>query len=242
MTAHILNLSLVDYKLPYVIYLANVSIPFLWMFLFPTSKCQVVPLAIKHYDDSVLVASCSFLLELCGLTATLLRVDVAVLRRVSSYYDSIRHNAHYGHVLLSGSAIHVVSHEGDIILSLVQALADNFSHHDHLNIFEHRHGTYKASKGKKPPLPLMTVLQHLEKASMPLIDEGKTCGYWLSSGIGDGYGFRSQQKDASRHWNLVTEFCHMHHIPLSTKYLALLARDNDWVHPNLLSFPFTGVQ
>jgi len=204
---------------------------------FSVLQCQVVPLAIMHFEDSVLVASCSFLLELCGLPARLLRVDVAVLRRISSYYNSIRHNAQFAHVSPLRSAIHAVSHEGDIIFSLAQALADNYVHHDHLNSLEHRHGPYKVSKGKQPSRSIMSVLQHLEKASLPVIDEGKTCGYWLSSGNGDGYEFRSQQNDASLHWNLVTEFCQMHHLPLSTKYLALLASDNDWVLISL-SFPF----
>lgn len=191
-----------------------------------------------HFEDSVLVASCIFLLELCGLPASLLRVDVAVLKRISSYYNSIRHNAQYGRVSPRGSAIHAVSHEGDITVSLAQALADNNIHHDHLKIIDQRHDSYKVSKGKQPPRSLMTVLQHLEKASLPSIDEGKTCGYWLSSGNGDSYELRSQQKDASLQWNLVTAFCQMHHLPLSTKYLALLANDNDWV---LLyfSFPFS---
>lgn len=190
---------------------------------------SVVPLAIMHFEDSVLVASCSFLLELCGVPATLLRVDVAVLWRISSYYSSIRHNTLYGHVSPRGSAIHAVPHEGDIMLSIVQALADNYMHNDYHNILEQKHSSSKVPNGKQPSRSLMTVLQHLEKASLPLIDEGKTCGYWLSSGYGDGHEFRSHQKDASLHWKLVTEFCHMHQLPLSTKYLALLAADNDWV-------------
>ncbi|ONK80835.1 uncharacterized protein A4U43_C01F22320 [Asparagus officinalis] len=190
---------------------------------------SVVPLAITHFEDSVLVASCAFLLELCGLSATLLRVDVAVLQRISSYYNSVRQNPHYGHVSPRESALHAASQEGDTILSLAQALADNYLHHDHAHILDQRHVSHEVLKGGQPPRSLMTVLQHLEKASLPLIDEGKTCGNWLSSGNGDGYEFRAQQKDASMRWNLVTEFCHMHRLPLSTKYLSLLANDNDWV-------------
>jgi spatacsin len=59
--------------------------------------------------------------------------------------------------------------------------------------------------------------------------DGKTCGSWLLTGSGDGTELRDQQKVASQHWNLVTAFCQMHQLPLSTKYLAVLARDNDWV-------------
>jgi spatacsin len=59
--------------------------------------------------------------------------------------------------------------------------------------------------------------------------DGKTCGSWLLTGIGDGTELREKQKVASQYWNLVTLFCQMHQLPLSTKYLTVLARDNDWV-------------
>ncbi|XP_008786547.2 uncharacterized protein LOC103704848 [Phoenix dactylifera] len=189
---------------------------------------SVVPLAIMHFEDSVLVASCAFFLELCGLSASILRVDIAALRRISAYYNSAEHNVHYEHVSPRGSVLHAVSHEGDLTASLARALADDYIHHDHLNILEKKDGPSEVSKDK-PSQPLMSVLHHLEKASLPPIDESETSGTWLLSGIGDGSEFRSRQKDASRCWNLVTAFCQMHHLPLSTKYLALLANDNDWV-------------
>ncbi|KAJ4966442.1 hypothetical protein NE237_018291 [Protea cynaroides] len=189
---------------------------------------SVVPLAIVHFEDSVLVASCAFLLELCGLSSSMLHVDIAALRRISSFYKSNDYNEHSKHLSPKGSAFHVVSHEGDIAVSLAQALADDYLHNDIASTIEQKDSKSKTGY-KKPLRALVAVLQHLERASLPLMVDGKTCGSWLLSGNGDGTEYRSQQKTASQHWDLVTTFCQMHQIPQSTKYLALLAKDNDWV-------------
>ncbi|KAJ6768553.1 hypothetical protein OIU74_022250 [Salix koriyanagi] len=75
--------------------------------------------------------------------------------------------------------------------------------------------------------------------------DGKTCGSWLLTGIGDGTELRDQQKVASQHWNLATLFCQMHQLPLSTKYLTVLARNNDWVgflsEAQIGGYPFDSV-
>ncbi|CBI21531.3 unnamed protein product, partial [Vitis vinifera] len=189
---------------------------------------SVTPLAIIHFEDSVLVASCAFLLELCGLSASMLRIDIAALRRISSFYKSSEYTEHYRQLSPKGSALHAVSHEVDITNSLAQALADDYVGHDGSSIVKQK-GTPNSVTSKRPSRALMLVLQHLEKVSLPLMADGKSCGSWLFSGNGDGAELRSQQKAASQHWNLVTVFCQMHQIPLSTKYLGLLARDNDWV-------------
>ncbi|KAF5960350.1 hypothetical protein HYC85_001559 [Camellia sinensis] len=168
---------------------------------------MVVPLAIMHFGDSVLVASCAFLLELCGLSASMLRIDIAALRRISSFYKPSDYSDHYRQLSPKGSAFHSVDSPGVI----------------------KKTGNLNAVTNRQPSRALMLVLQHLEKVSLPLLFDGKTCGSWLLSGNGDGAELRSQQKIASQHWNLVTVFCQMHQISLSTKYLALLARDNDWV-------------
>ncbi|XP_042492983.1 uncharacterized protein LOC122072667 isoform X2 [Macadamia integrifolia] len=190
---------------------------------------SVVPLAIAHFEDSVLVSSCAFLLELCGLSASMLRVDIAALRCISSFYKSNGYNEHSKHLSPKGSAFHVVSHEGDIAISLAQALADDYLHNDIASTIKQKN-TKSRTGYKKPLRALIAVLQHLERASLPLMVDGKTCGSWLSSGNGDGTEYRSQQKAASQHWDLVTTFCQMHQIiPQSTKYLAALAKDNDWV-------------
>ncbi|KAF6149487.1 hypothetical protein GIB67_011388 [Kingdonia uniflora] len=165
---------------------------------------SVIPLAIVHYEDSMLVASCAFLLELCGLSARMLQVDIAALRRISSFYRSSEYTEHVSHLSPKGS--------GDITSSLARALADHYMHHD-----------------ERPSRALMAVLQHLENASLPLMIDGKTCGSWLLRGNGDETDIRFLQKAASEHWSLVTSFCQMHQIPLSTKYIAVLANDNDWV-------------
>lgn len=191
---------------------------------------QVMPLAIMHFEDTVLVASCAFLLELCGLSASMLRVDVAVLRRISSYYSLVTHGSQHDPASSKGSLFNATTpHKTDLAMSLARALADDYVHHDGHRSLEQKNDGNHCSRSKKSSHSLRTVLHHLERASLPTLEEGRTCGSWLSSGIGDGSEFRSQQKDASQRWKLVTTFCQMHNIPLSTKYLAVLANDNDWV-------------
>lgn len=185
---------------------------------------SVVPLAIMHFEDSVLVASCAFLLELCGSSASMLRIDIAALRRISSFYKSTEINENFKQLSPKVSAFHATSRESDITHSLARALADDYLHQDSA-IKTKPKGTPNSVTSKRA---LVLVLQHLEKASLPVM-EGNTCGSWLLSGNGNGTELRSQQKAASQHWNLVTVFCQMHQLPLSTKYLAVLARDNDWV-------------
>ncbi|CAL4895148.1 unnamed protein product [Urochloa decumbens] len=189
---------------------------------------SVAPLAITNFEDSTLVASCIFLLELCGLCANMLRLDIAALRRISSYYKSVQQNKHFDLPSPKGPELHVQSHGADIVPALARALAEDYVQSDHLHVLEQTQ-TSMAPKREQTPQPLISILQHLEKASLPSLDEGKTCGFWLLTGVGDASLYRSQQNEASQHWNLVTEFCQAHHLPLSTKYLALLANDNDWV-------------
>lgn len=189
---------------------------------------SVMPLAIINFEDSVLVASCALFLELCGFSASMLRIDIAALRRMSSFYKSSENIESLKQVSTKGSAFHAVSHGSDITESLARALADEHLHQDNSSTAKQK-GASNLAAGKQPSRALMLVLQHLEKASLPPMVDGKTCGSWLLSGNGDGIELRSQQKAASHHWNLVTTFCQMHHLPLSTKYLSVLARDNDWV-------------
>ncbi|XP_058186031.1 uncharacterized protein LOC131303262 isoform X4 [Rhododendron vialii] len=204
---------------------------------------SVVPLAIMHFGDSVLVASCAFLLELCGLSASMLRIDVAALRRISSFYKSSDYRDHYKQVSHKGSASHAVSHEGDITDSLARALADDYLHNVTPGVVRKTSNSNAISN--RQPRALMLVLQHLEKVSLPLLSDGKTCGSWLMSGNGDGAELRSQQNIASQHWNLVTVFCQMHRIRLSSKYLSILARDNDWIgflsEAQIGEYPFEAV-
>lgn len=203
-------------------------------FLIILSGVQVVPQAIIHFKDSVLVASCAFLLELSGLPASILHIDISALRRISSFYRSSDY-ADYRNQLMQlsprGSALHATLTEGgDITESLARALADDYLHNDYPSTIK-RKALQNDYACKPPSRTLVIFLQHLEKASLPSYADGMTCGSWLSTGNGDGVELRSQQKSASQNWNLVTIFCQMHQISLSTKYLALLARDNDWVCP-----------
>lgn len=187
-----------------------------------------MPLAIMHFEDPILVASCAFVLELCGISASMLRMDIAALRRISSYFKSTENNDDQRQFSPKGSAFHAVSLEGDIVESLARALADHYLHQDSASSTKKKK-TPSLVTGQRSSRALIHVLHHLEKASLPLMVDGNTCGSWLLSGNGDGIDLRSQQKAASQHWNLVTVFCQMHHLPLSTKYLDVLARDNDWV-------------
>ncbi|MED6158928.1 hypothetical protein PIB30_037567 [Stylosanthes scabra] len=185
---------------------------------------EVLPIAIMHFEDSMLVASCAFLLELCGLSASMLRTDIAVLKRVSSFYKLSENNENLRQLSPKGSMFHARSHEGDVTESLARALADEYLHKDSAV-----NSTGDGASGGRPSRALMLVLYHLEKASLPQVLDGNTYGSWLLTGNGDGAQLRSERKAASQRWSLVTNFCRMHQLPLSTKYLALLARDNDWV-------------
>ncbi|KAL7104527.1 hypothetical protein ACP275_08G250800 [Erythranthe tilingii] len=187
---------------------------------------SVIPLAIEHFDDSVLVASCAFLLELCGLSASILRIDIAALQRISSFYKSAENN-HYRQPSPRGSVFFPTPVEVNVTESLARSLADDYLHKSSSNTTQK--GDRNNSIYNQPSRALLLVLHHLEKASLPTPFSGATCGSWLSCGNGDGAELRSQQKAASQHWQLVTIFCQMHNIHLSTKYLAVLARDNDWV-------------
>ncbi|GMI67631.1 hypothetical protein like AT4G39420 [Hibiscus trionum] len=186
---------------------------------------SVTPFAITHFEDNVLVASCAFLLELCGLSASMLQVDVASLRRISFFYKSIQNKENSRQLSSKSSAFHAATHDDSIMESLARALADECMYGDNSK----QRGSLISFSSKQPSRALMLVLQHLEKASLPQLVEGKTCGSWLLTGNGDGTDLRSQQKAASQYWSMVTLFCQIHQLPLSTKYLAVLARDNDWV-------------
>ncbi|XP_006643839.2 uncharacterized protein LOC102717287 isoform X2 [Oryza brachyantha] len=189
---------------------------------------SVAPLAITNFEDSTLVASCTLLLELCGLSANMLRLDIAALQRISDYYKSFHQNKQCELSSPRSPRLHVLSHGADIVPTLARALAEDYVQSDHLHVLEQKQPS-KSPKREHPSQPLKAILHHLEKASLPVLEEGRTCGFWLLSGIGDASLYRTQQNEASQHWNLVTEFCQAHHLPLSTKYLALLANDNDWV-------------
>lgn len=192
---------------------------------------QVAPLAITNFEDSTLVASCTFLLELCGLCANMLRLDIAALQRISSYYKSFQQNKQCDLSSPRSPGLHVLSHGADLAPTLARTLAEDYIQSDHLHVLEQKQPS-KAPKREHSSQPLKAILHHLEKASLPVLEEGRTCGFWLLNGIGDASLYRTQQNEASQHWNLVTEFCQAHHLPLSTKYLALLANDNDWVFTN----------
>lgn len=187
-----------------------------------------MPLAIVHFADSVLVASCAFLLELCGLSPGTLQIDVAALRRIASFNKSGPCSNHFKQPSPRSSSFHSNTYDNNITESLARGLADDYCQNDWFNQANQKSDQFTTC-GRQPSRALMLVLQHLETASLPSSADGVTCGSWLLTGNGDGVELRSQQKSASEHWNLVTTFCQAHQIPVSTRYLAILARDNDWV-------------
>ncbi|XP_009595340.1 uncharacterized protein [Nicotiana tomentosiformis] len=189
---------------------------------------SVVPLAIVHFADSVLVASCAFLLELCGLSPGTLQIDVAALRRIASFNKSGPCSNHFKQPSPRSSSFHSNTYDNNITESLARGLADDYCQNDWFNQANQKSDQFTTC-GRQPSRALILVLQHLETASLPSSADGVTCGSWLLTGNGDGVELRSQQKSASEHWNLVTTFCQAHQIPVSTRYLAILARDNDWV-------------
>jgi len=174
----------------------------------------------------MLAASCAFLLELCGLSASKMRIDIAVLKRISSFYKSSETNESFKQLSPNGSVFHAISHESDVTESLARALADEYLLKDSLVIASE---VEAPTPSKQPSRSLILVLHHLEKASLPPYVDGNTYGSWILSGNGDGNELRSHRKVSSQHWSLVTNFCRLHQLPLSTKYLCVLARDNDWV-------------
>lgn len=236
MADHIIKISIgkkfhilyVDLEISFSVSTLNSNALVSWVCCNMLSLLQVAPLAITNFEDSTLVASCTFLLELCGMCANMLRLDIAALQRISSYYNSSQKNKQSELSSPRSSGLHVPSQGADIAPALARALAEDYVQSDHLHVLEQKQ-TSSAPKREQPSQPLTAMLEHLERASLPLLDKGKTCGFWLLTGIGDASLYRSQQNEASQHWNLVTEFCQEHHLPLSTKYLALLANDNDWV-------------
>eukprot|EP01018_Ginkgo_biloba_P020370 Gb_30364 [translate_table: standard] len=191
---------------------------------------SVTPLAIMHFENNVLVASCAFLLELCGLSANMLRVDVAALRRLSSFYQRLGHSEHSGLSKAREFTVFSSSFEEDVAGSLARALADEYVDAGMGILLEKQtDSSLKGAANQRPSRALTAVLQHLEKASLPEAFKGSSPGSWLLTGEGDGSQLRAQQRAASEHWSLVTTFCQMHHLPISTAYLATLAKDNDWV-------------
>ncbi|KAJ4978100.1 hypothetical protein NE237_008880 [Protea cynaroides] len=135
-------------------------------------KAATIVILLCTFEDSVLVASCAFLLELCGLSSSMPRVDIAALRCISSFHKSNDYNEHSKHLSPKGFAFHVVSHESDIIVSLAQALADDYLHNDIASTIKQK-DTKSKTGCKKLLRVVMAIVQHLEKESLPSIVDGK---------------------------------------------------------------------
>ena len=199
--------------------------------LVSVSMIQVLPLAIAHYENEVEVAACASFLELCGLSAHILQVDVAALGRITNYLKE-QEQSEYTSAdrAAQGAAFAVELSRVDITRSLCQALADEYRING-LDII-----TGKAAN-RRPCKVLMEILKLLEEASLKYVGTKKvecTAGTWLMNGVGDGTELRAVQRCMSERWSLVTSFCRGHQLPLNTMYLKTLAKDNDWVSFNIL--------
>lgn len=183
---------------------------------------SVLPLAIMNFENSVVVASCASFLELCGLPATMLRVDVAALCRIAAFCKASDMPDSQG----DRSSMHVNDEAG----SLARALADEYMETGVAILTPKKVDAPEKHLSRKINRVLMEVLQILEKASFTeWTKPDMSPGSWLMNGIGDGFQLRSQQRESSERWSLVTTFCNIHQLPISTVYLTALARDNDWV-------------
>lgn len=190
-------------------------------------KCivQVLPLAITNFDNIIVVAACASFLELCGLPAQLLQVDVAALSRISSYINNHDHKDVSIHLKPQEAAAGKHS-KGDMMKGLVQGLAEEYTTSG-TGILSGKLVTNSRSRKL-----LMVILQLLENASLScdgLKELESNAGAWLMNGVGDGAELRAVQRSMSERWSLVTAFCRGHQLPLSTTYLATIARFNDWV-------------
>ncbi|CAK9198622.1 unnamed protein product [Sphagnum troendelagicum] len=184
---------------------------------------MILGFTIIHYDDAVVVASCVCFLELCGLSAHLLQVDVAALRRIAKYLQD--QNSEVLPPDVQGSTPMTKVYRADVVGSLSQALADEYTSAG-IGML-----SGKGFASQRPCKVYTRILQLLEKT---LEYEGpkkveNTAGTWLLNAVGDGTELRAVQRSMSERWSLVTAFCRGHQLPLSTTYLAALARDNDWV-------------
>ncbi|KAH9293459.1 hypothetical protein KI387_041337, partial [Taxus chinensis] len=129
---------------------------------------SVMPLAFMHFENNVLVASCTFLLELCGLSASVLRVDVASLRRISSLYQSLGSNEHSSLSKSHDVTLFPSSFEDHVATSLARALSDEYVDAG-MGILLERHtdSSLKEATNHRLLRALKAVLQHLEKSSLP---------------------------------------------------------------------------
>ena len=183
-----------------------------------------------NFENPVVVAAASSFLELCGFPAIMLRVDVAVLSRISSFCK------------FKGSAdIHEdfsIMFENDLAGSLARVLADEYREAGVAVLLPKKINMH--SNGK-PSKILLTILQILEKASlMEAVENDASPGAWLFNGMENGSELRHQQWESSERWSLVTTFCNVHQLPVSTAYLTVLARDNDWVFKLSFNLTFVG--
>ncbi|KAI5416786.1 hypothetical protein KIW84_041698 [Lathyrus oleraceus] len=137
-----------------------------------TILSSVLSTTILHFEVSMLVASCAFLLELCDLSAGKMRIDNV------------------------GSVFHAKSHESDVTESLARALSDEYLHKDSPVI-----ASEVGAPSKQSSRALILVLHHLEKASLPLLVDGNTYGSWILTRNGDGNELRSHRKISSQHWS-----------------------------------------
>ncbi|XP_024371913.1 uncharacterized protein [Physcomitrium patens] len=186
---------------------------------------SVLSLAILNFENIIVVAACVSFLELCGLSAQLLQVDVAALSRISLYIRDQQHKEGSLNTGLNETAADKDART-DLMRSLVQGLTEEYTAIG-IGIL-----SGKGLLNSRPRKPVMAILQLLENSSLNhdgLKKLESNAGAWLMNGVGDGAELRTVQRSMSERWSLVTAFCRGHQLPISTTYLATIARCNDWV-------------
>lgn len=188
---------------------------------------QIYPFALSNFENSTIAAACSLFLELCGVSAQMLRVDIAALQRIAKYLRAKEQRD-----WASSTGTNLSQEKSSSIISLVRALTDEYGTNTSTTF-----GTESPKSECKSNAGLATTLQMLEQATLMEYDSktaNGTSGSWLLNAAGNGDEFRELQRSLSEQWSLVTAFCRGHELPLSTTYLVTLARKNDWVRSNLL--------
>ncbi|GAQ85863.1 hypothetical protein KFL_002580120 [Klebsormidium nitens] len=190
---------------------------------------EAVPLAIRAFDDTRVTSACCAFLELCGVPAAELRVDLRALQRAQR----------------QGAAGDTEDSDGAQLAPLASVLSEAYS----ASIEDASADVRKVPPPQGTCQAVLNLLERLEGATLSTLAEDErptsprsrwgrekraskdrgTAGQWLRDGDGEGENRRAAQMETSERWELVTAFCAAHGLPPSAAYLRQLARDDDWL-------------
>lgn len=174
----------------------------------------VIPLVIREYANMRVVAACILFLELCGVSAYMVRIVVQSLQRISQYLQVVEDRGHHDTMAIS-------EHDSDMrrMEKLVEDYISEVMNSEDLLKLLGQASTHRVRRAS------YAILQLLEEATLR--------DYHTAKGE-EGHGVvpgeaTSSGRPFSEQWCLVTAFCHVHSFPVSCKYLIALAKDNNWV-------------